>query len=90
VHVADVKTEHVSRVFELTNSIHNGWWENPEVTVTPEVAALVNAEVNGRSRGVRSISVGDVIVKALASGADADGRPVWKRWSIQMIGLREF
>lgn len=81
VHVADVKTDHVGLVFQLTNSIERGWWENPEVTLGGAQVSL---------GGARSTSVGDVIVKALAVGADANGHPIWKRWSVQMIGLREF
>ena len=82
VHVATVRTDDVGRVFELTNTITCGWWENPEVTVTEAVTAR---------GGARSTSVGDVIVTALAVGADATtGAPVWQRWSVQGIGLRAF
>lgn len=81
VHVADVVTDNVGQVFQLTNSIDRAWWENPEATLTPETAA---------KGGARSTSVGDVIVKALAVGANADGSPVWARWSVEGIGLKEF
>jgi hypothetical protein len=80
-HVADVVTDDVGRVFELTNTIDRGWWENPEVTLTPEVAA---------KGGARSTSVGDVIVKALAVRVGVDGVPVWARWSVEGIGLKKF
>lgn len=50
--VADVETDHIGRVFELTNHIDRDWTENPEVTI---------AAMNKPNRGYRSTSVGDVI-----------------------------
>ena len=80
IHVADVVTDEVGRVFQLTNTIERPWRENPEVTLTPAVAAY----------GARSTSVGDVIVKALAMRVGEDGTPVWARWSVEGVGLRRF
>jgi hypothetical protein len=81
VHVADVACDHVGNVFQLTNSIDRAWWENTEVTLTPETAA---------KGGARSTSVGDVIVKALPVRVNTDGSPVWARWSVEGVGLKEF
>ena len=47
--VAYVETNHVGRVFQLTNHIDSDWTLNPEVTM------MVGA-------GARSTSVGDVIL----------------------------
>ena len=77
VHVADVEADNVLGIFELTNSIDRGWWENPEVTMVAEGCA-------------RSTSVGDVIVKAIAVGINEDGSPVWARWSVDNVGYRKF
>lgn len=79
IHVADVETDDVGRVFELTNSIDRPWWENAEVTF-----------LMGRDGGARSTSVGDVIVKALPAGIDANGTPRWARFSVERIGFRSF
>lgn len=48
-HVADVTTDDIGRVFELTNHIDKSWTQNPEV------------EPKGTHQ-LRSTSVGDVIV----------------------------
>jgi hypothetical protein len=76
-HVANVDTEAVGAVFQLTNHITHNWTENRGVT--PVIGPHV-----------RSTSVGDIIVEATAIGADAAGRPVWRRWSVEGIGLRAF
>lgn len=51
--VATVECDEIGRVFQLTNSIYNGWWENAEIVQTFFTEA-----------GCRSTSVGDVIVTA--------------------------
>lgn len=59
-HVADVVTEDIRDVFELTNHIEAPFWENPGVTLVKDPC--------------RSTSVGDVIVQ-VAHGDDYD-RPL--------------
>jgi hypothetical protein len=81
VHVADVDAPNVGAVFGLTNTIDYGWWENPEVVVSPAVA---------KAGGARSTSVGDVIVEAYPIGAYERGKPMHRRWSIEPVGLKEF
>lgn len=59
-HVAtvDLADEDMHMVFEATNSIHRGWWENEGVTAHFDSPAF--REVEGR-KGTRSTSVGDRI-----------------------------
>ncbi len=59
-HVAtvDVADEDKHMVFEATNSIHSGWWENEGVTAHTDSPAF--REHNG-VKGARSTSVGDRI-----------------------------
>ena len=59
-HVAtvDIADEDKHMVFEATNSIHCGWWENEGVTAHFDSPAF--REVEGR-KGTRSTSVGDRI-----------------------------
>lgn len=77
-HVADVISDEPEAAFELTNTIHRPWWENDDVTWTPEVAA---------KGGARSTSVGDVLelpdgnlllVKATGFGEMADKVVDWR------------
>ena len=76
VHVADVEAEHLDEVFDKTNAVYRPWHENPGVTLV--------------GPPTRSTAVGDVIVKALAVGADKDGAPVWLRASVELMGFRTF
>lgn len=59
-HVATVDIEDADKhmVFELTNSINHGWWENEGVTAHTDSPAF--REHNG-VKGARSTSVGDRI-----------------------------
>jgi hypothetical protein len=76
--VATVATGEPGEAYELTNSIHRGWWENAGVTVTPPVTAL---------GGARSTSVGDVmeladgrllLVKGIGFGEVVDRMVDWR------------
>lgn len=59
-HVAtvDLADEDMAEVFEMTNSIHHGWWDNEGVTAHTHSPAF--REHNG-VKGTRSTSVGDRI-----------------------------
>lgn len=72
--VAEVTTDDVGRVFELTNNIHSSWVLNPGVRVRPEGKTLMKLQC-----GLRSTSVGDIITV-----------PGQQRWFIDVVGLREF
>ena len=59
-HVAtvDIADEDMHEVFEATNSIHHGWWENEGVTAHTDSPAF---EEHDGVKGTRSTSVGDRI-----------------------------
>lgn len=59
VATVDLPDERYAEAFGLTNSVHNGWWENEGVTAHTESEAFIDHE---GARGTRSTSVGDVIV----------------------------
>jgi hypothetical protein len=73
-HVADVVTDDIGRVFQLTNHIDAPFWENSGVSLVKDPC--------------RSTSVGDVIVQVAGPYGDYD-RPL-RRVTVNGFGLGDF